>query len=364
MTDLRKKHVYILIIMVFITFILTFLSETITSSVSATLELCQKSVIPSLFPFIVLSSIISKTAAHLIGDIRSDKVILIPFFLGALCGFPVGASSIALLYRNNVISKKKAEYFCALCNNTGPAFIIGVVGKEFWGSTAIGIMFYLCQILSAVICFAIWYCILGKRTFLSGGENHNIKKATANLPSANVDYSVCTTFCNSVTSAVSSVLYICGYIVFFKMLCDIIKSIISAYSGSRFLCSVIASALEFTSGAYAAAEIGGTVGIALCGFAIGFSGLSVIAQSASFLYSAGLSALPLLRLKILIGVLSSVLCSFFYNILELSENIIETSEPVFSESPLSLTALLICIAALLIRIFLFFKNLFKSHIIE
>lgn len=358
----RKKHIYILFIMVFVTIVLTVFSDTVSKSVFKTLELCQRSVIPSLFPFIVLSSIISKTAVDLTTDCNSDKVIFIPFFLGALCGFPVGASSIALIYKNGIISKKKAEYFCALCNNTGPAFIIGIIGKEFWGSSAIGIMFYLCQIISAVICFGAWYIFLGKRAVNFDKEQTSFPILKRNAISTSADYSICTTFCTSVTDAVRSIFYICGYIVFFKVLCDILKIIIFTHASTQLFCTIVSSVLEFTSGAFTSAELGGSLGIALCGFSIGFSGLSVIAQSASFLYSAGLSVLPLLRLKIFIGATCAALSTLLYNFFDFSGAVIETAEPILPQSPLVNISILICIIAFLIKLIpLVQKLIHKSH---
>lgn len=99
------------------------------------ITLCIRSVIPSLFPFLVLS-------AYLTGALYSQQIpflctlggllhiptgtegILIPAFLG---GYPLGAQAIGQAFQENRISDSSACRLLCFCNNVGPAFLFGML---------------------------------------------------------------------------------------------------------------------------------------------------------------------------------------------------------------------------------------------
>ncbi len=353
----KFRYPILLLLLIFFTILLTVYSDISFNSVKTTLGLCTTSVIPSLFPFMVLSSIVTKMTSKILDRSSSGLVILIPFALGALCGFPVGASSVVLLYKNKILSERKAEYLCALCNNTGPAFIIGVIGKNFWDNSAVGLMFYICQLFSAVAVFFIWYVLFGKRIFAKDTFSSSADNPQDETNYANADNSLCTTFCSSVTDSAVSLLHVCGYIVFFKVICDCISALIPAGESSNIIYAIIASVLEFTSGGAAAANLGGIVGIAVCGFAIGFSGLSVMAQSAGFLYPSGLSVLPLLRLKCVIGIVTGMTSTLCYKSFEFTEAVFSGIHLSYPNYSFNILSLIIVSAYLLIKVFLPIKKL-------
>ena len=104
-------------------------------------ELCLKTVIPSLFPFFVLSILLTSSLlgsripllrplGRLCGVPKGAESLLIPAFLG---GYPVGAQSVAEAYRGGQLSRAQAERMLAFCNNAGPAFLFGMAGAMFPG---------------------------------------------------------------------------------------------------------------------------------------------------------------------------------------------------------------------------------------
>lgn len=121
------------------------------------LELCIRTVIPSLFPFFILSiglvgswTGLSIAPLRLLGKIlhipSGVESILIPGFLG---GYPVGAQAIAECYHRNQITADTAERLSAFCNNAGPAFIFGIV-SQFFPSTKYCWILWGVHIVSAV----------------------------------------------------------------------------------------------------------------------------------------------------------------------------------------------------------------------
>lgn len=102
------------------------------------INLCIRTVIPALFPFIFLSAILTNSAAgtyrilrfpaKLLGIPENVSSILIPAFLG---GYPVGAQSVYQAHRNGVVSRQAAERLLAFCSNAGPSFLFGILTLKF-----------------------------------------------------------------------------------------------------------------------------------------------------------------------------------------------------------------------------------------
>lgn len=112
------------------------------------LALCGNVIIPSLFPFFVLSSLVVELGmSRYLG--RLLEGVMAPLFrvggacssalaLGFVGGYPVGARTAIALYENGQCSKTEAERLLAFCNNSGPAFILGVVGTGIFASSPCG----------------------------------------------------------------------------------------------------------------------------------------------------------------------------------------------------------------------------------
>lgn len=114
-------------------------SSTALNGASEGIELCLRTVIPSLFPFFVLSSLLTGA----IGD--SSPKILHPLWrklgippgseaillTGLLGGYPIGAKCIADAVRQGRLNPLDGARMMAFCNNPGPAFIFGIAGSMF-----------------------------------------------------------------------------------------------------------------------------------------------------------------------------------------------------------------------------------------
>ncbi len=116
------------------------------------LELCIRTVVPSLFPFFVLSGVLTanlgtfpglKALGKAFGLRNGAETLLIPALLG---GYPVGAQSAAQLYRAGRLDRQSAEKLLAFCSNGGPAFLFGMAGGLFsrpwmaWGLWGIHVL--------------------------------------------------------------------------------------------------------------------------------------------------------------------------------------------------------------------------------
>lgn len=94
-------------------------------------------VLPSLLPFLILSTLLLSTG---LSDSIARRLapFLSPVFrcspsgcyavvIGLLAGLPVGAKTIASLTETRRITKKEGEYLLPLCNNPSPLFILGFI---------------------------------------------------------------------------------------------------------------------------------------------------------------------------------------------------------------------------------------------
>lgn len=112
--------------------------KTALSGAAEGIDLCLRTVIPALFPFICISSVFlsSATALSWKGTVLSTVFryptgagyLALPCILG---GYPVGAQSVCKAYQEGCLKKDEAQRLLAFSNNAGPSFVFGVVGQMF-----------------------------------------------------------------------------------------------------------------------------------------------------------------------------------------------------------------------------------------
>lgn len=133
-------------------------SKTALRGTAEGVELCIKSLIPSLFPFFVCSSCLTSGLSgksfpmlRWIGKLyRIPKGSESVLAVGILGGYPVGAQSVFQAYRQGAISRKTAERMIAFCNNAGPSFIFGIAAP-FFSHPYIGWILWLIQLVSGLM---------------------------------------------------------------------------------------------------------------------------------------------------------------------------------------------------------------------
>ena len=133
-------------------------SETAFSGTLEGLELCIRTVIPSLFPFFVLSVLL--TSALIEHPIRwltpLGNLCGIPsgaegiFLLGLIGGYPVGAQAIKQAWEAGALSENDAKRMLGFCNNCGPSFLFGITATVFSDSCISWILWGI-HLLSAVL---------------------------------------------------------------------------------------------------------------------------------------------------------------------------------------------------------------------
>lgn len=286
------------------------------------LELCANVIIPSLFPFFVLSSMVIELGmAQYLG--HALQRLMWPLFrirgagasalvLGFVGGYPVGARTAINLYENGVCSKTETLRLLAFCNNSGPAFILGVVGAGVFGNSSVALVLYLTHV-AASLCVGLLFRFYRYKDTPSPSPQplqprfHAIRFSRA--------------FTASVKNALSSALNICAFVVLFAViiqllfLCGVMDHAAQLLS---VLCSpfhlnypqarqLLTGFLELSSGVTSLSEPNAwNSQIPMAAFMLGWAGLSVHCQVLSFLGDSDLPSGTYFTGKILHGILSAV----------------------------------------------------------
>ena len=125
------------------------------------LSVCARLIIPSLFPFFVLSSLLNALGLPgLLGRLLAPAAMRVYGISGAgasalpmgLCGgYPAGAAYIAELEASGAVTPREAERLLAFCNNSGPAFLVGAIGCGVFHSVKAGLLLCAAHILAALL---------------------------------------------------------------------------------------------------------------------------------------------------------------------------------------------------------------------
>ena len=282
------------------------------------LALCFNVIVPSLFPFFVLSSLVVDLGlAAYLG--RAMEGLMRPLFrvsgscaaavaLGFIGGYPVGARTALQLYEQGLCSKTEAERLLAFCNNSGPAFILGVVGAGVFGDSRVGLLLYLTHALASLLVGLLF-------RFYGGWER---RRACAPRPKPIQTVTLPAAFTGAVSRALQSTLNICAFVVFFAVVLRLLSAY-GALSGAAALLSLagfegawarrlVAGLLELSSGVASLQGGAGLAGrVSMAAFMLGWAGLSVHCQVLSFLVDSGLSARVYLAGKLCHGLIAAAL---------------------------------------------------------
>ena len=263
-------------------------NRALTDGIRAGLCLAGHTVLPALFPFAVLSSYLVVLTAPAAGRRRRLPISTVPFCIGLLCGFPLGAKTACDGVRLRQWSVKDAETMLCFCNNTGVAFLIAGVGA-MRGSVRDGIFLFCLQTLIALLSGAL----------LSIGRRRRMPPAVAPLSPMPIPR-----FTEVMRNAVNASLAVTGYIAFFSGLTSVLRSMLPTS-----LFPYVAAALEVGGACQALAKTPG--GLPLTAFAVIFSGLSVHLQTASFAVESGVRVFPAVIVKAVGGILGATLTILF-----------------------------------------------------
>lgn len=138
--------------------VLIFDSRTAVAGIQSGIDICLRTLIPSLFPFFVVSGFItSSMVGQPVGILRFlGKICRIPegseslLAVGFLGGYPVGAKNVWDTYSKKQLTNEDARRMVVFCNNAGPSFLFGILGPLFPDKRCVWAL-WLVQIIGAIL---------------------------------------------------------------------------------------------------------------------------------------------------------------------------------------------------------------------
>ncbi|MBP5166564.1 MAG: hypothetical protein ILP09_04820 [Oscillospiraceae bacterium] len=229
------------------------------------LSLCLTRLIPSMFPFFVLSPMLRLPERPF--RFLTEKVFKVnggcasAYLIGLLGGYPVGAAAAAELYSGGGCSRDEAERLLAFCCCASPSFAFGFLSADVLQSVPHTVLLYAVHLFASAL-----------TGFLFG---------VGHVPSAAVSHAApaISGFTSCVKKAVVSMASVCAFVIF-----------TSVYIRLLPLRSPLAAGLfEITTGL---SMFSGASPVSLCSaaFLLGWGGISVHCQVMSFTSQSGLSA--------------------------------------------------------------------------
>lgn len=363
-----KKSIFPLLVIVFLLLMVIF-SESSFKSAHTGFMLWANNVFPSLLPFFICIELIKSTnLIEVLGKILEP--LMRPLFnvpgcgafatvLGITSGYPVGAKIVTTLREEKNCTKTEAERLLAFTNTSGPLFIIGSVGVGMFGSSKVGLLLLATHFISSI-------CV----GFLFRFYHHNDKIISQTIHNANSKPPFKISMLGNlmalaIKNSISTLLLICGYMIFFSVFSNILKvTHISLYASKciSFLLNTMNFSFEMSEPIFSGIiEVTGGISelaklecvkyfelLPCVAFVLGCGGISVCMQVNSIISNTDLSIKPYIIGKTLQGMIAGVLTYFiarYTNFLEF-----KTLE-IMSYSTLKLVEssnLLICAIAFII----------------
>ena len=274
----RRQALCLLVLGVLIWFLMD--AQSVRSAALEALGLCASSVIPALFPFLVVSTLLLKLG---FGEALSPWLagLMEPLFrvggaggaalvLGLAGGYPVGARTAAELYTAGSLSREEAERLLSFANNSNPVFLISVLGVGVFGSVRTGVWLWHSHVLCA---------LLTGLFFRGNGSSFGRQYVKRQSASQNISFPAA--LVQSVREGLGAILSVCAFVVFFYVLSRPLLSL-GGLAGT-----IAVGMTELFS--LTPLLTPDRAGFLLAAGASGWGGLSVLCQTLAVLEGSGLS---------------------------------------------------------------------------
>ena len=241
------------------------------------LDLCIKTVIPSLFPFFFLSGILVqewtgrpisflRPLGQFLGMPEGSESLLITGFLG---GYPVGAKAVRDTWKAGSLSKKDANRLLAFCSNAGPAFLFGMAAPML-AKPQTGWILWGIQIISAMTV---------------GLLHRDVPESNAAIPPQTRK-----SISENLIQALMVTAQVCGWVISFRILTTFAQRWF-LWLLPRWWSVLFSGILELTNGCLSLSGIENEkIRFILCSALLSWGGICVVMQTASVTQGLELSS--------------------------------------------------------------------------
>lgn len=323
---LRLFDIFCTFFVFFVMILLLLNPKKYTGGTIGGIKLFFYSVLPGLFPFMLLTKILTELGVVVKLCTKLDKFSYkvfgtnglgcYAFIMSILSGYPIGAKIIGDLFSKNLITESEAKNMSVFCTTSGPIFVIGAVGTIMFGSYKIGLIMYFSHIISSLFLGIIF------NFFTSKNKINNTKICILTANSSKNIINLC------INDTISSLFIVCAYITIFYLLGEILtglnvfvfltKIISPVFKilniDSNYLLGLFYGLLEVTRGAKTLSIFADEISIIISTGLISFSGISIIFQSMTFLKTAKIKMHKFVFSKLIHSILSMIICFFILKI--------------------------------------------------
>lgn len=273
-------------------------------------------VLPSLFPFTVITLILIKIGAldsaakpfKRFTRVFNLPKVAPPLMIMSVCsGYPTGSKFISEYQSAGLLSQSDCKKLAPLCSACGPLFALGTIGGKAFHSAEAGIKLFVACLVSVTLT-SLLYAKLSPK-----GQTADKTTALRKKEDGNILY-------DSFYGAVIAVIVAGGFISFFytlsqvfadlrifQPLCALLAPVFGAEAAEGFCLGLI----EATGGAFRAASGGNFFTLPVTGFLVTFGGASILCQQLCYLTRCRVSAPFFIVFKLLQGVVCfALLCLF------------------------------------------------------
>ena len=310
----KIQSIIIILLLISITIIFLIIPQNIMESVSFSISIWKDAIIPSLFPFFMISELlINYGFIELISEFTKNimnKYFHLPgstsFVLvgSIISGFPSSAKYIETLLNDKKINKKDAEYLLKFCHFSNPLFVIGTIGTLLLNNKKIGILILIVHILTNFIIAFIYKPKSNnykkeKISIINAINNMYKKRISTNLNFSEI-------LSQSIFKTIKTLLLLLGIITTFIIIQTILNQV---FSLNYIPSSILSGILEMTTGIKSITSIDLSLNIkaSIITFFLSFGGLSIHMQVMSILSTTNIKYLPYLIARIIHGAFSATI---------------------------------------------------------
>jgi len=232
----------IIIVMLFLLYQIIIKKMLVFNSINYGLNIWVNNLIPTLFPFFIISDILInynftdyiptffKKMCKYLFNITDNMITIL--LLSVISGFPSNARNTRTLYDNGDITLDEANHILIFSHFSNPLFILTTVAIFFFNNKDVGIILLISHYLSNFI-----LGILFRKYF-----NHNNKNLSNKV---NIKKDFGTILISSLKKSIDTILLICGIITIFLLLSSIISS---TFNFNEYNSMLVKGILEITIG--------------------------------------------------------------------------------------------------------------------
>lgn len=306
---MRRKFIIVILALLVLLFVI--FPDIASHGAENGLMLWFNIIIPSLCPFMIISTMLIKLNVtsfissmfypvfHKIFKLSKDGCY--PAVIGMLSGYPLGAKTVADLYKMNLFSRKEAQYLLGFCNNASPMFMLEYIGVKCMGLKQPVLMLVILYLSAFINAFLEFYV----------PEDEIYNRGDTSIKQKN--YSVMEALDESILGSALTLVKVGGYIILFSIFTELLQSMVTVSDTFKIAGAGI---LEITTGGeiLAGANLSLYIKCILISAFCAFGGMSSVAQTSSVLIGTDLSSKRYIFVKIRQAAIAAALAAIIFYI--------------------------------------------------